>query len=53
MLPAVGKFPYQGHLLSISSVVDPEPDPYWIRYSEALWIRIWICVQNTDPDPVK
>jgi hypothetical protein len=30
-------------------VVDPEPDPYWIRIQSGLWIRIRI--RNPDPDP--
>jgi hypothetical protein len=30
-------------------VVDPDPDPYWIRIQSGLWIRIRI--RNPDPDP--
>jgi hypothetical protein len=33
------------------SVVDPEPDPYWIRIQLGLWIRIRIRIRNPDPDP--
>jgi len=32
-----------------SRVVDPEPDPDWIRIQSGLWIRIRI--RNPDPDP--
>jgi hypothetical protein len=30
-----------------SRVVDPDPDPDWIRIQSGLWIRI----RNPDPDP--
>ncbi len=33
------------------SVVDPVPDPYWIRIQSDHWIRIRIRNLNTDPDP--
>ncbi len=33
------------------SVVDPDPDPYWIRIQWDHLIRIRIRNFNTDPDP--
>jgi hypothetical protein len=35
----------------LSSVSDPDPDPYWIRIQSDHWIRIRIRNLNTDPDP--
>jgi hypothetical protein len=32
-------------------VVDPDPDPYWIRIQSGRWIRIRIRIRNPDPDP--
>jgi hypothetical protein len=36
-------------ILHLSRVVDPDPDPYWIRIQSGLWIRIRI--RDPDPDP--
>jgi hypothetical protein len=33
----------------LSRVVDPEPDPYWIRIQSGLWIRIRIQEGKNDP----
>jgi hypothetical protein len=38
-------------LTAVFRIRDPDPYPGWIRIQSSQWIRIWLQIRDTDPDP--